>query len=117
MLKDERNYYQLDFSNIGGLVMPVILEFTFKDGSKSVERIPAEIWRQNNFEVSKVFSFQQEVTSIQLDPFLETADVEIYNNNWPRVAIPTKFELYKQENERKNLMQKMKDAGELKKYE
>jgi hypothetical protein len=117
MLKDERNYYQLDFSNVGGLVMPVILEFNFKDGSKSVERIPAEIWRQNNFEVSKVFSFKQEVTAIQLDPFLETADVEIYNNNWPRVAIPTKFELYKQQNDRKNLMQKMKDAGELKKYE
>ncbi|MCG6188533.1 M1 family metallopeptidase [Maribellus maritimus] len=89
------NYYQLDFKNIGGLVMPIILEFTFDDGTKEVKRIPAEIWRRNNEEVSKVFFFQKEVSNITLDPFLETADVDLDNNNWPPKVHPTRFQLYK----------------------
>lgn len=117
MLNDKRNYYQIDFSNVGGLVMPIILKFNFADGTHEVVRIPAEIWRQNNLNVSKVFSFNKTLVSVKLDPFLEIADCDEYNNHWPRVAIPTKFELYKNEMDRKNTMQKMKEAGELKKYD
>ena len=116
LLEDKYNYYQLDFKNIGGLVMPIILKFNFYDGSNAVERIPAEIWRQNNFEVSKVLFFEKEITSVELDPFLETADVEVYNNNWPRKVIPTKFELYKSYYNRKNKMQRMKEAGGMKNH-
>jgi hypothetical protein len=91
-------YYQMDFSNLGGLVMPVILEFTFTDNTTEVMRIPAEIWRVENDSVSKVFYFQKELQKVVLDPFLETADCDLNNNHWPRQIIPSKFELYKMQN-------------------
>ena len=77
--------------------MPLILDFTFADGTKEVERIPAEIWRRDNTNVSKVFLFDKEVTNISLDPLLETADVNLDNNNWPPKIQPTRFQLYKSE--------------------
>lgn len=96
LLATKLNFYQIKFSNIGGLVMPIILEFTFKDGSKEEVRIPAEIWKQNNEEVNKVFFFEKEVVAVQLDPHLETADTDTYNNSWPRKMEQSKFELFKQ---------------------
>ena len=90
------NFYQLDFKNKGGLVMPLLIEFTFTDDSKQMIRIPAEIWRMNDEEVSKVFYFEKEVKSIALDPYLETADCEMYDNNWPRKTIPSRFDVFKQ---------------------
>jgi hypothetical protein len=63
------NYYELTIKNKGELVMPVILEFTLKDGSKKTERIPVEIWRRNDKQITKVFFFEQEVTSVVLDPY------------------------------------------------
>lgn len=95
LLQSKGNYYELSFSNIGGLVMPLIVEFTFTDNTTELIRIPAEIWRKDNFNVSKVFFFEKEVTAIELDPNLETADTDISNNAWPRKVIPTRFELYK----------------------
>ena len=95
ILKSKFNYYQLSFSNKGGLVMPLILKFTFNDNSSETLRIPAEIWKSNNYNVSKVFFFEKEVISIELDPNLETADTDISNNSWPRKIVPTRFELYK----------------------
>lgn len=88
-------FYQLDFSNKGGLVMPIIVEFTYKDGTKEVERISAEIWRKNEKQVTKVFVKNKEVISIQIDPMKETADIDEKNNNWPVKEIPTHFQLYK----------------------
>ncbi|MFN3917748.1 MAG: M1 family metallopeptidase [Flavobacteriales bacterium] len=108
LLENNYNYYELSFSNIGGLVMPIILEFTFEDETSEVRRIPAEIWRVNNYEVSKVFWFSKEVKSIRLDPFLETADVDMSNNMWPSQAVPSRFQLYKQNGTgEKNPMQKV----------
>jgi aminopeptidase N len=89
------NYYEIKFSNIGGLVMPVLLEFTYDDGSKSDFSIPAEIWRMNRNEVTKVFATKKNVTAFTVDPRLETADIDIINNHWPRKMIPSKFELFK----------------------
>ena len=94
ILKSKFNYYQLSFSNKGGLVMPLIIKFTFTDKSNETIRIPAEIWKSNNYNVSKVFFFEKEVISIELDPNLETADTDISNNSWPRKVVPTRFELY-----------------------
>ncbi|HRI29400.1 MAG TPA: M1 family metallopeptidase, partial [Chitinophagales bacterium] len=79
LVQKQNNYYELTFSNLGGLVMPVILEFEFADGSKEVKRIPAEIWRRNDKKVSKVFVTDKEVRRITLDPFLETADCNLSN--------------------------------------
>ena len=87
--------YQLSFSNKGGLVMPVIVEFTFKDGSKELYRIPAQIWRKNENSVSRVFVTDKEAASIVLDPLKETADINESNNHWPLISIPSKFSLFK----------------------
>ncbi len=89
------NFYQIDFENVGGLVMPIILQFEFEDGSKEVKRIPAEIWRRDNFNVSKVFMFDKKVSQITLDPFYETADTDMNNNYWPPKIEPSRFKLYK----------------------
>jgi len=95
LLGSNLNFYQIDFKNIGGLVMPLILKFEFTDGTEDVQYIPAEIWRRNNEEVSKVFMFNKEVEQITLDPYQETADTEMNNNFWPEKKQPTRFELYK----------------------
>ncbi|NQY11825.1 MAG: M1 family metallopeptidase [Flavobacteriales bacterium] len=113
LLSDGKNYYELQFSNIGGLVMPIILEFEYTDGSKEVVRIPAEIWVQNSESITKVFILDKEVARVTLDPLLETADVDRNNNYWPPRMEPTRFELYKAKDKSKdNLMQKEVKAQE-----
>ena len=87
-----KNYYQLTFKNEGGLVMPVIVEFTFKDGSKQTEKIPAEIWRYNESQVTKTFMLDKEVASIAIDPDKQTADVNTSNNVFPRASESSKFD-------------------------
>ena len=106
-LNDKFNYYQVDLRNKGGLVMPVILNFVMTDGSEELVRIPAELWIRNEKLVSKLFFFEKEVAEVQLDPFLETADTDIYDNYWPRRIVQSKFELYKQKEKKKNLMQQL----------
>jgi len=76
------NAYQIDFVNKGGLVMPIILEFTFEDGSKLRDKSSAQIWRHNEKKVSKTFYFDKKLKSIQLDPMRETADIDTSNNFW-----------------------------------
>ncbi len=94
LLQKDLHFYEVSFENIGGLVMPLILEWEFSDGSTEIERIPAEIWRTSD-GVSKVFVKQKEVKSIHLDPFQETADVELNNNVWPARIIPSRFDVFK----------------------
>ena len=107
------NYYELAFTNHGGLPMPLILEFTFKDGSKEVQRIPAEIWKLDQKEITKVFFFEKEVASVMVDPFLETADVDLDNNSWPRMNRPSRFKIYKNNRQsRPNPMQLQKKQGD-----
>jgi hypothetical protein len=93
-----KNIYQLKFKNVGGLVTPLVIEWTFKDGSKEIERIPAEVWRVNENEISKVFIKDKEVTNILLDPNFELADVEMTNNAFPKKAVPSKFDQFKKNN-------------------
>jgi len=113
ILKSDKNYYELQFSNIGGLVMPIILEFVYIDGTKEVIRIPAEIWKKNSKEVKKIFILDKEVSSVRLDPFLETADVDLNNNSWPARNEPTRFQLFKNKDRKKeNSMQRAIRAEE-----
>ena len=100
ILKKNQHFYEIKFSNIGGLVMPIILNFSFKDNSNEVIKIPAEIWKKNDLEISKVFAFDNEVTQIELDPFMETADTDRSNNFWPQQLEASKFELYNYKNRR-----------------
>jgi hypothetical protein len=90
-----KNFYELTFTNQGGLVMPLIIEWTFKDGSKEVGRVPVTIWRHNEKQVSKVFVKDKEVTGIRLDPYRETADINEDNQVWPQMPMPSKFQLFK----------------------
>jgi len=89
------NFYEIQFENQGGLVMPVILRFTFADGSNEVVRLPAEIWLKRETSFTKVFVFEKEVLKIELDPFLETADTDFSDNFWPEQRRATRFELYR----------------------
>jgi hypothetical protein len=90
-----KNIYQLRFKNLGGLVTPLVIEWTFKDGSKEIERIPAEVWRVNEKEITKVFIKEKEVANIMLDPNLELADVEMDNNAFPKKQERSKFDQFK----------------------
>jgi hypothetical protein len=89
------NFYELELENIGGLVMPVIVEMTFADSTKELVRIPAEIWRHNNEKVSKILTTEKPVIAFMIDPYLETADVDLSNNAYPRRQAHTRFRLFK----------------------
>jgi hypothetical protein len=92
---DGKFIYELKFSNKGGLVMPLIIQFNYADGSSEIERIGAYIWRKNEKEVTKTFLKQKKVASILLDPYRETADINEKNNTWNIREEPTRFELFK----------------------
>lgn len=92
---EDKNYYVLDFSNVGGLVMPILLEMTYADGTSDSYHIPAEIWRRNAKHVSKLIVTDKEVVSFAIDPNWETADVEIANNYYPRRIIESRIEAFK----------------------
>jgi hypothetical protein len=75
--------------------MPVIFKFNFRDGSDELVQLPAEIWRKDEEEVTKVFVFEKEIESIELDPQNKTADVNVHNNHFPTKDIPSRFQEYK----------------------
>ena len=105
MLKDQHHFYLLDFENVGGLVMPILIDIVYDDGSKDHVRIPAEIWRQNNRSVTKLWITDKVIESVTLDPNLETADTDLSNNVFPQKIAKSRFEVVKPEKE-KNAMQK-----------
>jgi hypothetical protein len=87
--------YEVSFLNKGGLVMPIIVEFTFEDGTKEVTKYAAQIWRKNENKLTKVFLTNKKAVSIKLDPMRETADIDESNNSWPNVSEPSKFTMFK----------------------
>lgn len=101
------NFYVVDLKNIGGLVMPVILEINYADGTKEELRIPAEIWRYNNTDVSKMIVTPKEIATITLDPHLETADADLSNNFFPRRPAKSRFQLFKEQQPAANPMQQI----------
>lgn len=95
-LRDDRHFYEVQFSNIGGLPMPLIVQMEFEDGTDSLLTIPAEIWKMDDASVTKVFVTDKRVTGMLLDPYLQTADTDLSNNAWPlRNEAPSRFRLYK----------------------
>lgn len=106
------HFYVLNFKNNGGLIMPLIIKMDFEDGTEKIVRIPAEIWRLNNQQVNKVLFTEKPVVQFTLDPYLETADIDIENNSFPRKPVPTKFQLFKQQQTSpKNPMQQQREAA------
>jgi hypothetical protein len=108
LLAENKQFYELTFTNVGGLVMPLIIEVTYEDNSSEVIRIPAEIWCQNDEKVSKVLILNKEAISFRLDPFLETADTDLDNNSWPKRVQPTRYEMFKKSQGTENPMQRQK---------
>jgi hypothetical protein len=108
LLKSGKHFYLVDFSNVGGLVMPLILEIELKSGKKMIERIPAEIWRYNAQKFTKLIVTDEPLVSLTQDPYLETADINTHNNSWPRKIEKTRLELFKMGNmQPSNMMQDM----------
>ncbi len=96
-VEEDNNYYVLEFSNLGGLVMPILLELTYADGSTDSQYVPAEIWRRTPNKVSKLIVTEKskQLVSVAVDPGWETADVDVENNYYPRRIIPSRVEAYK----------------------
>ena len=86
--------YSVEFDKPGGLVMPIIVELTYKDGTKERQTFPAQIWMKDDNSVKRVFSSSQEIINITVDPDLETADVDTSNNSWPKKE-SDKFDQFK----------------------
>lgn len=89
-----KNFYQVTFENKGGLVTPLLIEWTYADGTKEIEKIPAEIWRMNENQVTKVFMKDKEVVSILLDPEKKTADIDVEDNYFPRIEGTSRFDRF-----------------------
>ena len=115
LIEADANYYQLKFKNIGGLVMPLVLEFEFEDGEKIIERIPAEIWRKNTKAISKIFAFDKQLTQVRLDPHKELIDADYSNNTKFAPTAYDKIELTTQRKPSPNPMQLKMKADEMKK--
>jgi hypothetical protein len=113
LLNSGKHFYELKFDNIGGLVMPLIIKVSFLDGSEELIHIPAEIWRRQNYHVSKVFIFDKEVEAFRLDPYLETGDTDLSNNSWPKEVEPTRFKLFREQQTRENPMQRQQRVDEM----
>ena len=91
----DRNFYEVTFKNEGGLVMPVIIEWIYSDGTSELETVPAEIWRLNENEVTKVFAKEKQVVKITIDPKRELPDVAERNNVYPRMDNQSRFDRFK----------------------
>ena len=95
-IKEPKYFYNVTFNKPGGLVMPIIVEYTYADGTSKTETYPAEIWRLNDNEVSKAIASEKEIVSIVVDPNLETADVDTSNNSWPKEVKQNEFDQFKE---------------------
>jgi hypothetical protein len=108
LYKTGLNFYSVSLKNAGGLVMPVIFEIEYADGTKEEMRIPAEIWRKNNLQTAKLIVTPKEIKSLTLDPHLETADADLTNNHYPRRPVKSRFQLFKERQNAPNPMQQEK---------
>jgi hypothetical protein len=95
LLAQGKHLYLVDFSNLGGLVSPLILEIELKSGKKYIERIPAEVWRYSPKKITKLIVTDEPMVSLVQDPKWETADIDQSNNAWPRKVTPSRVELFK----------------------
>ena len=91
-LNEPNYFYQVTFDKPGGLVMPIIVELTYEDGTSEIQKFPAQIWRMNDKEVNRTFATKKQIVKITIDPKLETADVDVTNNVWPKAEVKSKFD-------------------------
>ena len=94
-LKAPKYFYEVEFEKPGGLVMPLIVEYSYSDGSSEIVKYPAQVWRKNDLYVRKVIHTDKELIGIKVDPNLETADINLSNNSWPKKEASSDFERFK----------------------
>jgi hypothetical protein len=91
-IKSPKYFYEVEFNKPGGMIMPILVEITYEDGSKDNYKYPAQIWRKSNDTARKVYATTKAIKSIQIDPQLLTADIDVTNNSWPKVETKSKFD-------------------------
>lgn len=91
-LKSPKYFYEVEFNKPGGMIMPILVELTYEDGSVENFKYPAQIWRKANETAKKVYATEKAIKKIQIDPKLETADIDVTNNTWPKEATKSKFD-------------------------
>ncbi|MFV8378457.1 M1 family metallopeptidase [Flavobacterium sp. LB3R33] len=91
-LKSPKFFYEVEFNKPGGMLMPIIVELTYEDDTKETFKYPAQIWRKNNDTAKKVYATEKAIKKIQIDPKLETADIDVTNNAWPKEEVKSKFD-------------------------
>ncbi|UAB84552.1 M1 family metallopeptidase [Zunongwangia sp. SCSIO 43204] len=94
-LEVPKYFYQVTFNKPGGLVMPLIVEYTYADGSTEMKKYPVQVWMKNDSQVTKTIATDKEITKVVVDPDLETADIDLSNNSWPKEETPNEFEEFK----------------------
>ena len=110
LLESNDHLYKVQFHNEGGVVMPVILDITYEDGSTEELRMPAEVWRLNPKHFTKLLVADQPIVGLEIDPHWETADVDVYNNAWPAVPRESRLEMFKRQRPpSRNLMKELLD--------
>jgi hypothetical protein len=117
LLNQGKHLYLVDFTNIGGLVTPLVLEIQLASGKKYIERVPAEVWRYSSKKITKMIVTDEPITGLTQDPYWETADTDTSNNSWPRKVTPSRVELFKSrpaggEDMMSDYNTKLKPAGE-----
>ncbi len=105
MLQNDTNFYLINFKNVGGLIMPIILELEFEDGTTETRQLPAEVWVRDNERISHVVMTNKEIKRMTLDPRLQTADIDLTNNHYPPQVSKSRFQLFKDQKS-PNAMQK-----------
>ena len=91
-MKTPKYFYEVEFNKPGGMLMPILVEITYEDETKENFKFPAQIWRKNNETAKRVFATEKTIKKIQIDPKLETADIDVTNNAWPKVEVKSKFD-------------------------
>ena len=97
-LKQPKYFYEVTFNKPGGIPMPIIVEYTYEDGSTKKETYPAQIWRKNDEKVGKLIASEKKITKIMVDPNEETADIDTSNNSWPASQKESEFDKFKNQN-------------------
>jgi hypothetical protein len=90
-LKAPKYFYEVTFNKPGDMLMPILVELSFEDGTTESHAFPVQIWRKNHQAVSRIFATEKPVKKITLDPKLQTADIDVSNNVWPKEAAEDKF--------------------------
>ncbi|MFN2262185.1 MAG: M1 family aminopeptidase, partial [Psychroflexus sp.] len=94
-MKQPKHIYEITFNKPGGLVMPLIVKYHYKDGTSEMVKYPVQVWRKNDGEVKKAILSEKEIVKIEVDPNQETADVDMTNNVWPKEDSESEFDEFK----------------------